>query len=59
MRKLSIVFVGLILVHGSSARYALSADNGPETRSATMAQRGGVKTVTAVGTVEPAEMVDV
>ena len=60
MKKLLILFVALTLVQGQGVRCAWSADNAESGGRTTAANHGGAgKKITALGTIEPEEVVDV
>jgi len=60
VRKLLIVLAGLTVLTGEGGRCAYGADNPePAAPTATVSQGGPGKKITATGTIEPAEMVDV
>ena len=58
MRKCLLTFIGLAMA-GGSAVYAYSADKESTARPTTAAAGDSAKKITAVGTVEPEEVVDV
>jgi HlyD family secretion protein len=60
MRRLLVIFVGVLLVRCGGAWSAYAADNAkPAIRPATATQAAPGKKITAVGTIEPEEVVDV
>ena len=60
MRKLLVILVGLMLVTDEGVWCAYSADDTESTaRSTTVAAGDSAKKITALGTVEPEEMIDV
>ncbi len=60
MRKLLVMLVGLMIVTDEGVWCAYSADHAESTaRSTTVAPSDSTKKITAVGTIEPEEVVDV